>query len=183
MCCIFEPFIKLWVKNSFGWTYSILMAVYFYFYMIRFITIVYKNAQGLWWEDRYRAFIEAALNLTLNIIMVRYIGIFGITLSTVIAMLIVSLPWETKVLFDKYFKKSPRSYYLNLLRYTLVTVMIGTLTYLLSTLIQGNLWLQLIYRAAICIVVPNMMYYLLYGRSDDFRFAIGLAKRFIKRSN
>lgn len=69
------------------------MSIYFYFWMVRFITLIFKNAQGLWRQDRFRSLLEGIFNLALNLCLVK-IGIYGITISTVIAMLVVSLPWK-----------------------------------------------------------------------------------------
>lgn len=114
MACLYEPFITLWVgkENTLPVAFSVIMAVYFYIWMIRFIVLTFKNAQGLWREDRYRALIEGLLNLGLNLFMVQRIGIYGIVISTIIAMVVVSVPWETRVLFNKYFKCSVKQYYL-----------------------------------------------------------------------
>lgn len=70
-CClltIIQPFMKIWMGKDalFAFPMVILMCVYFYFLNIGSIRAVYHDAAGLWWEARYRAVFEAALNLILN---------------------------------------------------------------------------------------------------------------------
>ena len=173
LLCLYEPFIKLWVGHdkAFPWGFSIVMSVYFYLWMIRFITLIFKNAQGLWMEDRFRAIIEGFFNLFLNLIMVRIIGIYGITISTIIAMIVVSIPWETHVLFSKYFLRSEKEYYLILLKNIAITALAGAVTYFFCIQFKGKEIIELLVRALICIIVPNVILYFINRRSDEFDFA------------
>ena len=66
----------------------------------------------MWHEDRYRPLIAALTNLILNIILVRIIGIYGILLSTVIAVLIVGIPWLLHNLFTYVFERDCLALYL-----------------------------------------------------------------------
>lgn len=174
LLCLYEPFIKLWVgvEKSFPWQFSIVMSLYFYLWMIRFITLIFKNAQGLWMEDRFRAITEGVVNLFLNLIMVRIIGIYGVTISTIIAMATISVPWETHVLFSKYFKRSEKEYYIIFLKNVIITLVTGAITYSLCAGYQGHLILQLLFRGITCIIVPNVIYFLLYRKTDEYSFAI-----------
>lgn len=182
LCCLYQPFIKLWVGQDKALTnwFSLLMAVYFYFWMVRFITLIFKNAQGLWWQDRFRSISEGLFNLCLNLIMVRVIGIYGITLSTIVAMLIISVPWETRVLFKHYFNRSSKQYYITLISKTAITAIVGAFTYFVCTLYSGGLVATLLFRAAICVFVPNAIYLLLYRKSEHFDYMIELIKKYLR---
>ena len=50
----------------------------------------------MWNIDNKKPYIEILGNLTLNIILVNWIGINGVIISTIISMLCISLIWETK---------------------------------------------------------------------------------------
>lgn len=182
MCCLYQPFITLWVGQEKALTnwFSLLMAVYFYFWMVRFITLIFKNAQGLWRQDRFRSISEGVFNLCLNLIMVQFIGIYGITLSTIIAMLVISVPWETGVLFKHYFNRSPKEYYFTLIGKTVVTACVGAATYLICSLFSGGLIMTLLFRAIVCIMVPNVVFVALYHKSEHFSYMLKMIGRFIK---
>jgi len=109
------------------------------------------------------------------------IGIYGITLSTIIAMLAVSVPWETEVLFKHYFRRSPGDYYRTLITKTAVTFAVGVITYLICTLFCGNLLTVLIYRAIVCVIVPNGIFCFLYHKSEHFGYALNLVIMLGKR--
>ena len=61
--------------------------------------MTYKDAAGMWWADKWRPLVGCIVNLILNIILVKTIGVGGVMLSTIISYLFVELPWETHVLF------------------------------------------------------------------------------------
>ena len=171
---LYLPFMKLWIgaENTFDAFFSGLMALYFYCYMIRFVTLIYKNALGMWKEDRFRAFAEAGLNLSLNLLLVNYIGIYGITLSTIVAMLVVSFPWETIVLFKKYFNRKANAYFLTMFIGLVVSLCVCCATYCLALLIPFEGIAGLALRFALCLLVPNAILFICFHRSPLFRFLL-----------
>lgn len=183
LCCLYQPFMYIWVGRdaTLPVGFSIIMSIYFYFWMIRFITLIFKNAQGLWRQDRFRSLLEGLFNLVLNLCLVKKIGIYGITISTVVAMLIVSLPWETNVLFKHYFNKSPKHYYIETVLRFILMLVIGMFTYFLCMLINAGEWGTLVLRALICIVLPNVIIMFVYRKTDNFDYAKKMLVRIIKR--
>ena len=172
LLCLYSPFISIWVgkEKVIGDLFSLLMAVYFFFWMSRFIITIYKSAQGLWWEDRYRALIEGGVNLLLNLLAVKLIGIYGITLSTIIAMLIVSIPWETRVLFKKYFEESPIHYFKTISIGTIMLSVIGAITYLISKIVPVEGIFRVIIVGVICIIVPNTIMICVFRNTNEYRW-------------
>lgn len=183
LACLYEPFIKLWLGEDklLGVPFAVLMSIYFYFWMIRFVVLIFKNAQGLWLQDRFRALLEGITNLCLNLLMVRYIGLFGVTLSTIIAMLVVSLPWETRILFKYYFGESTFPYYIKMLKWLLLTVIAGGVTFVMLLPIGGNSLAAFVLRMFICAIVPNLLYLLFYHNSEEFHYTKQLLLRLLSK--
>lgn len=186
LLCLYSPFITVWVGGDkvIGDLFALIMATYFYLWMSRFIVTIFKSAQGLWWEDRYRALVEGGLNLALNLIAVRIIGIYGITLSTIIAMVVISIPWETKVLFKKYFEKSPKKYYKTFLIATLILSAVGALTYCISIMVPFVGILRVAFVGLICLFLPNIIMLLIFRKTTEFQWAYSFVRsRIAKRRN
>lgn len=183
MCCMYEPFMTIWIggENTLPTLFSVLMSIYFYSWMIRFITLIFKNAQGMWREDRLRPFIEGIVNLALNLFMVNKIGIYGITLSTILAMTVVSIPWETSILFKSYFRKSPINYYFRRLLDIAIILTVGFITFSLCSLIRTDLIVMLLLRGIVCTIVPNVLLVVVYRRTDSFEYANSLIHRVLKK--
>ena len=171
LLCLYQPFMMIWVKekNMFGDEIVILLVVYFFVYMIRRVILTYKDAAGIWWEDRFRPYAVMAVNLILNITLVQIIGLPGIIISTVVSMF-VAIPWENYTVFKYIFKTKSGNYYRWMFIYTAVAIGIMVLCWFLCrNVMQGVL--GLIIRLAICTVVANGIWIVLFFKKKEFRKA------------
>lgn len=176
LLCIFQPFMELWVgkENLLPFECVICFIIFFYLRIINQLLIVYKDASGLWHEDRFRPLVTAILNLTLNIILVNYIGIYGIILSTVISMGLLGFPWLLKNLFTLVFKKGIKEYIILIFKYVLLVIICCTITLIICNLYSGNLIETLIFRGIICLIIPNIIYILTFHKKSEFKYTIEL---------
>lgn len=171
--CLYNPFIQLWLgeEKAFDNTFSLIMALYLFFWLYRFAVLIFKNALGLWWPDRYRAIIEAFCNVILNLILVQYIGIYGIMLSTLISCLVVSVPWEARVLFKKYFLISPTNYFFIFIKRFILVIAIGSMSFSLCELFcKETTIVNLCIRLFICFFSSNIVLYIIYRNDTNFHY-------------
>ena len=181
LLCLYQPFMIIWVKKelTLPLLMSILMTIYFYTSEIQRTIFAFKDAGGLWYEDRYRSYISMVFNVVSNIILVQFIGIYGIVVSTILS-LFISIPWCNYVIFKKLFYQSHWRNLLKLLRNFLITAAIGTITYYLTLLIPVSL-LGIAERLLICIIVPNIIYTIVFSRSEEFSNCIYFLRGFVRR--
>lgn len=66
-----------------------LFCVYFYLVTMQQVNGMYKDAAGVWHQDRFRPLIAAMANLFLNIILVQFWGIYAILLSTIMRIFLL----------------------------------------------------------------------------------------------
>lgn len=179
--CLYQPFIRLWVGKDLMLPFSVvvLIVVYFILYQGRKVVITYKDAAGLWWEDRFRPFVMAGTNLISNLIMVQFIGIWGIVLSTILSLL-VSIPWETYTVFKYVFKRSPKEYTLSFVQFLLVVIIACAITLWICQIASEGIAAILI-RGCICVVVPNVIFFLAFRKREEFADSKALLLRVIKR--
>ena len=177
LLCLYQPFMKIWVheKNMLDMLVVVLLVVYFYVYQIRKVVLTYKDAGGIWWEDRYRPYIVMVVNLVGNFVMVQFIGIYGVILSTIISML-VSIPIENYTVFKYIFNKSSQSFYLTNLLYVVLTIVLCALTYWVCSFAPDGI-VGLLVRGAICLGIPNTIIILLFRKTEEFRHAKKLLLR------
>ena len=181
LVCLYQPFMLLWVGTDLMFPFSIvlLFGLYFYIYQIRKIPVTYKDAAGIWWEDRFRPYVCMITNITLNIIMVKTIGIAGIILSTVFS-LFISIPWENYTIFRYVFHCSSREYYWKMCLYAVTMGIGGVLTFWICSLFGDGI-LLFILRGVICLIVPNIVFAALNYKRAEFSGTMELAKRIVKR--
>jgi len=182
LLCLFQPFMKIWMGENlmFNFPIVILFVIYFYSWLFRRIGLTYKDAAGMWEEDFWKPYIGVIINIISNIILCHYIGVSGAIISTIIIMLFIYFPWETKVVFGKIFKQSPKKYYLKMLIYAIVTIFIGIITYLACSLINGSSIIVLAVKAIICGILPNIAFICIYHRTEEYQ---NMKKRVINMIN
>ena len=181
--CLFQPFMMLWVGKSLTLKMShvLLLSVYFYVWKIQDIVHTYKEALGFWEKDKFRPIVSSLLNLTLNLMSVKFWGLYGIILSTILSELLINLPWAPRVLYKYYFKKKAGGFYIRLLKYTGITLVAGYCTYALCSLsCANNGWGELTAKMVICASIPNMIYIALFCRQKEFSKIMTWIKSLLK---
>ena len=168
LLCLYQPFMQVWVKENsmLDMGIVVLLVAYFYVYMIRRICLTYKDAAGIWWEDKFRPYVVMAVNLVLNIELCQVIELYGIVISTIVSMLI-AIPWENYTVFKYIFHKSSGDYYSQMFIYLLAGIAIGGLTCFICNFMPNGI-LGIILRGAICVVVPNSIWFLLFFKTKEF---------------
>lgn len=91
---------------------------------LRLPTLVFRNAIGIFKQDRYKGIFEVVINLTLSIVLVHYIGILGVLLGTFVSTILVSIWIEPYMLFKHGFKMKTREYVKFILPYMIFIVVI-----------------------------------------------------------
>lgn len=169
--CLYQPFMELWVGEELMLKFSavICLCIYFYVYEINRLLNTYKDASGIWHEDRFRPLATAGANLAMNLIMVQIWGIYGIILSTVLSTLLVGMPWLIQNLFSTIFDRDLLSDYVaQLLKYVAVVIIVSLLTYLLSSFLKGQVLFEFISKGIICLTFPNVLFGVIYKNKEEY---------------
>lgn len=178
---LFQPFMKLWMGKELLLPYPlvILLCVYFWVYEYIMMASVYKDAGGIWHEDRFRPLLSGLVNLSLNLLTVKLLGLYGIVLSTIISMVIISAPWITSNIFKLIFKKSAKKYIAKVGYYLFTAIVATTVTNIIIKFIPDNGWLWFVVKAAVCVVVSNSIIFMMLLKVSEFSDAVSLiAKMF-----
>lgn len=176
---LFQPFMKLWMGTDLLLPYQlvILLCVYFWVYEYIMMASVYKDAGGIWHEDRFRPLISGLVNLSLNLLTVKFLGLYGIVLSTIVSMVVISAPWITSNIFKLIFKRSAKEYVAKLGYYLFTAIVATTVTNIGIKFIPDNGWLWFVVKAAVCVAVSNATIFLMMFRVQEFSDAVWLIAR------
>lgn len=179
--CLYEPFMLLWVGKDMqlGIGFVVLFVLYFFIYEIQKTVLSFKDAMGLWNKDKVRPYVSMTVNLGLNLILINFIGIYGIVASTIISFLI-SLPWVNNILYKNGFPgKRPSENLFRIISDFFISLVACILTYIPCKLL-GNGYFALFVRVALCLVIPNFVFFICYRRRPEFNFFIGRLRKIIK---
>lgn len=180
--CLYQPFMELWVGKDLLAEFGIVicMSIYFFVNCLNVFFNSYKDASGMWHKDRFRPLVEAITNLTLNIILVRYIGLYGIILSTIFSMIFVT-PWLIHNFFGTLFDHAYLKLFVKRMAYyVLATGITMAVTYCLCSLVNLPPVFVIILRLIICIACANLFLFAFCYRLPEFHSCIILANRMTK---
>lgn len=183
LLCIYQPFMELWVGKDLVLSLSAVVCFVVYFFVRQFNGLfnLYKDASGMWHEDRLRPLAAALTNLVLNLILVQFIGIYGILLSTVLAIICVGMPWLLHNLFTVIFEKKHMWHFIGrLAKYTLVVFISCVVTYFICSRFSLGVIPTILVRGVICLIVPNLIYYLVFRRTKEFQQSLQLVDKMTK---
>ena len=180
LLCMYQPFMKIWMgeENMLGIGLVLCFVVYYYSMGANKLINMFKDAAGIWRRDRWRPLTAALVNLGLNLATVRWLGLYGVLLSSVFSIVAIQIPWLFHNLFQEVFPREYLGRYIRLFcGLTAVAVASCTVSWLLCSLHTLNVWLALLLNAAVSFLVPNLFYFAVYGRHPMFRESLSQLKR------
>ncbi|MGB3159839.1 MAG: oligosaccharide flippase family protein [Carnobacterium sp.] len=180
---LLNPFITLWLGSQFVMNKWIVVLIVINFYVkgLRKTTLVFKDAYGLFWNDRYKPIAEATVNLIVSLILARYFGIAGILMGTFISSVSTVVWIEPFVLYKNGFKISVIDYFKRYMGYGLATLSVAFLTTLINSIVLENSLSSFIIKVLICAIVPNVLFFLIFNRTSEFKYILEVIKLFVKR--
>lgn len=187
ICCacflgLYQPFMKLWMGEDMllpnGMIF--LFCLYFWFYELVMMISVYKDAGGIWHEDRFRPLIAGIVNLILNLLLVNIIGLYGVVISTVISQLFISLPWIIKNVSESIFDKNPKEYCRIIMKNTFKMILSSSIVWFANSFIHVNGMLGIIIRGVLSFIIASIILIMLFMRDEKYRDAKSLLLRVMK---
>ena len=179
LLCLYQPFMKLWVGEDMQLPFYMALAFSAYFYILKMSDIrsLYSESVGIWWQGRYLSVAEAAANLILNWTFIRFFGLFGIVLATMISYFLFNFIGGAIVLYRCYYKNQRISeYFVKHAVYLLVTAGVCTVTYLAVSPIPLEGIAGFLVKAVVAAIVPAVLYPAVYFKTSEFKNAIPLMR-------
>lgn len=168
--CLYQPFMELWVGPDLLLDFGVVICLvaYFYVHCMNVFLNSYKDAAGMWHEDRFRPLVEAFANLSLNIVLVQYIGLYGVVLSTILSMLLVA-PWLVHNLFSLILEKRYLGQFVrHMVYYVLVALIAAGVTYGVCCLVDISPAGTFAVRMVLCAFIPNLVIWAMMRHVPEF---------------
>ena len=183
---LLTPLIRIWLGGSWilapAAVYCILTD--YYFKGDRIVLSNFKTAAGVFEQDKYLALIQGAVNLVISIWLVQTpLGLTGIYIGTIVSGLIANVT-KPVIIYRACFDMNAGGYFVDTVKYlcSLIGVMIVCNLISIRVLSDLNI-LTFIIMGIIITVIFNGVYFILYGRSEEFKYLYGkVSERFLKKS-
>ena len=180
LLCVFQPFMNIWMgeENMLPIGLVLCFVVYYYSMGANKLVNMFKDAAGIWRIDRWRPLTAALVNLGLNLATVRWLGLYGVLLSSVVSIVVIQIPWLFRNLFREVFPRERMGRYIRLFcGMTAVALVSCMASWFACRLFTLDVWPALILNAAVSFLVPNLFYFAVYGRNPVFRESLSQLKR------
>lgn len=176
---LYQPFMEIWMGKEYMFDYStvILLVVYFYVLKMGDIRSIWVDAVGLYWQIKWRAVFEAALNIVLCYILVQVWGINGLIAGTLISLFLINFIYSSSITFKYYFGNDKLlAYYFIQIFHLLIMVAISALCFFIFMHIEKwlqikNVWLIMAYRCVLSVVLSGIILYLIFHKTQTYQDA------------
>lgn len=180
---LINSFIELWIGSKYILdNFTVLIIVLnFYTTGMQYGTSTFRDSTGMFWIGRYLPLFAAVINLGVSITLVRYIGIAGVLLGTIISRLCTYFWFDTLILHKKILKRSIDKYFAKYFLYTCTTIFTTIIIILITFPLVNNTWVNFIFKMGICAVVANLVFYFLFKRTSEFKYVLNVVKNMLAK--
>lgn len=184
-CCfgaLINPFILIIADESYllGNLVTMLISLKFYLDIMRKTPWMFCEAAGIYWQGKSKPLLEVVVNLVVSIVLVKYIGIAGIFLGTVITILFIDFTIEPYLAFKYVLKDKKYKYYIKYIIYFTITAVIYVLTNFICSIIPGTGIMSFILKTIVTVIVSNVIIVITMFRTKEFKYAYSLITKYLK---
>ncbi len=181
---LFNPFVELWVGKAYLFSEAVVaaMALSFYLTYMRKAVLMFRDACGLYWNDRYKPLAESVINLVASIYLTIHYGVIGVVLGGIISTLLTCFWVEPYVLFNNGIDIKLKDYFADYLKFTAAAF----LSALASKFIYTSLFVKVtlvnfIAGILICVSVTLVLWYAVFKSGEETQYLMKLVKsKFVK---
>lgn len=174
---VMQTFISIWIGKKYllSLTILIVLVINYYFSTTRSTYNAFKDAAGIYYEDRFIPIIESISNIILSIILVKLIGLAGVFIGTIISGMALWCYSYPKFVYKKIFKEKISNYYKETLAYFILFLLVSLTTYAISILISSKtLIIDLFLKLIIACIIPNLLMFIIFKKGENFQYCLSL---------
>lgn len=184
--CLLMTLTTPFVSIFFGKEYILEQKIVFICVCNIYLEIIQKpmiqlaNAGGLFRETKIISLISCSINLVLSVIGIQLFGIAGVLLGTFISRL-VEVILRIKSNYSQILNSSSIKYYLKMTFYLFLFLAEVLLSYYVcSSVATNNEGVNFIAKAAISSLIPFVLNGMIFYRTEEFAYGMGLVKKILK---
>ncbi len=188
MILVGNEVISVWLGNAYTWSIGIVVLLVFNNYSRSILQSceAFRAAMGMYSPKpfvKYLSLFEGILNLASSLVFVFILGnrIVGIFLGTMVSAMVstVSVPW---IVYRFIFKKSLREFYIIYFKYMgIALVALGTSWGLCDLMYVPSHFANIFIGIFACTLATGAVYFLVFCKTEEFRYFWEFGKSFLKK--
>ena len=168
-----QPLIKLWLGGQYLLDFLTIAMLSFNMFqqLQRYAFSTFKEAAGIYHEDRFIPLVESGLNIVASIVLLQFFGMAGVFMGTTISGLALWCYSYPRFVYKGLFKRSYWQYARETGGYILIFLICATLSYLATSIINvgGNI-ATIIVNAIVSMIISGVIIVLTLHKSYGFQY-------------
>lgn len=167
---LLNQFVTLWLGKSMLISSLAIFFIVLNYYMLghRICINNFKVSGGIFYQDKYVPFIQAVVNITVSIILIRFIGLAGVYIGTVVQGT-VSTIIKPIIIYKELFGRSSKEYFRDSLVFGGAVLLAGIVCNLIVRIKYSSIFaIQFIIEFILVTVCCNLLFYILFRRREEF---------------
>ena len=181
---VMQPFVTLWVGKDYLFNNVTLFFLVINFYQegMRASILTFKDAAGIYHEDRFIPVIEAAVNVIFSMVLAFRIGITGVFIGTIVSSGVVYFYSYPKYVCKPLFNMSWWDYIRQTLEHMVMVILcMCSVQFAISILPVRSLLVELIFSTLISIGIFHMYMIIFWGSSRELKYFRSTFLKLIRR--
>lgn len=187
-CCVIcfyvliNPFVTVWIGQEYLLDKLIVavLAINMFCGQMRHVNYIVIDTSGLFTKQKWRPIAEQVINLILSIVLVKFIGLSGIFIGTIVSRLVLQVWMEPCLIYKTQFQAKPTIYFIKLAFFVIFTIGVGYGLGELMSLMDNSLGFVVL-KFAVTMVVPSIILAIMLFWTKDFKYFFGLIIRVCRR--
>ncbi|MDR1769697.1 MAG: hypothetical protein LBS02_03520 [Hungatella sp.] len=179
-----QPVIVLWVGEEYLFSQVTLFFLILKFYQegMRASVMTFKDAAGIYYQDRFVPMVEATLNVVISILLAQRMGIQGVFLGTIISAGVIFFYSYPKYVCTPLLHMSWGHYVWQTLQHLIfVIAAMWGMSRFFAWMDLGVSWMNIIISGMISLSAFHLLLLCIYGRSDEMKYFWNIALKLIIR--
>ena len=175
---LFNPLIEFWLGAEYLFSQSIVVALVISITLTNFQRpcSLMRDANGLFWHGKFRPLAMAIINLGVSIYLVARVGAIGVVIGTAISKILTFVWYDAYIVYKHVLKNGLGMYFVKYVLHWLLLAALALACNWLYGLMGLSGILGLMAGFVLVTVVVNGAFFLLFGRSEQFRYLLNMAK-------
>ena len=182
--CVIQPFIVIWIGEEYLLSTMIIITLSMSLY-VRSMTKTmntFKEAAGIFYEDRLVPVGQSIINIVLSIILVHYFGMAGVFMGTIISYLLLHFYSYPKYVYKTIFSDSILLYFIHFFKYLLLVILMGVISFIIIEYINfNNSLIQIFFNGIISLIIVNIVIFVFFHNSREYKYCLHLLKNMLKK--
>ncbi|KAB4586816.1 hypothetical protein GA053_26610 [Bacteroides thetaiotaomicron] len=144
---------------------------------MRMAVNAFKDASGLYWNDRYKPLAESVINLIASVYLTIHYGVIGVIWGGIISTLLTCFWVEPYVLFRNSIEIKLKDYFKDYFKYAAVTLLTAVVSkWLYTKLFTEVTIINFVLGVVLCLVVTNAVWVLVFRKREEMVYLRNIAR-------